>query len=31
MEKYNLSDAVAGNFYLAQFDDYVPQLLAQFK
>ncbi|CAG9769314.1 unnamed protein product [Ceutorhynchus assimilis] len=25
-EKYNLGQPVAGNFYLAQFDDYVPQL-----
>lgn len=25
-EKYNLGDPVAGNFYLAQFDDYVPLL-----
>lgn len=28
-EKYNLGNAVAGNFYLAQFDDYVPLLYKQ--
>jgi len=28
--KYKLGEPVAGNFYLAQFDDYVPTLHAQF-
>lgn len=27
--KYNLGDPVAGNFYQAQWDDYVPKLYAQ--
>lgn len=27
--KYNLGNAVAGNFYQAQYDDYVPILRAQ--
>lgn len=25
-EKYNLGNPIAGNFYLAEFDDWVPQL-----
>lgn len=28
-EKYNLGDPIAGNFYQAQYDDYVPILHAQ--
>lgn len=27
--KYNLGDPIAGNFYQAQYDDYVPILHAQ--
>ena len=27
--KYNLGDPVAGNFYQAQWDDYVPKLYEQ--
>ncbi|KAJ4432019.1 hypothetical protein ANN_20633 [Periplaneta americana] len=30
-EKYNLGSPVAGNFYQAQWDDYVPKLYAQLK
>ncbi|KAL3280718.1 hypothetical protein HHI36_003954 [Cryptolaemus montrouzieri] len=30
-EKYNLGDAVAGNFFQAQYDDSVPELHKQFK
>ena len=30
-EKHNLGTAVAGNFFLAEYDDYVPILHAQFK
>ncbi|EAT32589.1 AAEL015260-PA [Aedes aegypti] len=29
VKKYNLGELVAGNFYRAQFDDYVPTLHAQ--
>ena len=29
-KKYNLGEPIAGNFYLAQYDDYVPILHAQF-
>jgi len=29
VEKYNLGDPIAGNFYQAQYDDYVPILHAQ--
>lgn len=28
-EKYQLGDPIAGNFYLAEFDDYVPELYKQ--
>ncbi|XP_050667757.1 protein D2-like isoform X2 [Leptidea sinapis] len=28
-KKYNLGDPIAGNFYQAQYDDYVPQLYKQ--
>jgi hypothetical protein len=28
-KKHNLGDCVAGNFYQAEFDDYVPKLHAQ--
>jgi hypothetical protein len=28
-KKHNLGDCVAGNFYQAEFDDYVPKLMAQ--
>lgn len=28
-EKYKLGNPVAGNFYQAQYDDYVPQLYKQ--
>lgn len=27
--KYNLGDPIAGNFYQAQWDDYVPKLYEQ--
>ncbi|KAL3280717.1 hypothetical protein HHI36_003953 [Cryptolaemus montrouzieri] len=30
-EKYNFEDAVAGNFFRAQYDDSVPELYKQFK
>jgi phosphatidylethanolamine-binding protein len=29
--KYMLGDPVAGNFYIAEYDDYVPTLNAQLK
>lgn len=29
VEKYNLGNPIAGNFYLAEFDDYVPILQKQ--
>ena len=29
VEKYNLGNSIAGNFYLAEYDDYVPILYKQ--
>ncbi|XP_061395643.1 protein D3-like [Musca vetustissima] len=31
ISKYNLGNPVAGNYYEAQYDEYVPTLMAQFK